>query len=118
MPTKTKKKVTVPPKPKKKAVGGKSLNYHVAIDYIENKYKIDTQNYKGMKFNGKPDDAEYCNFWHWFIDGGDIHNGCFAHLDFESLEDKDTPAWVKEILLLIKKEFSPRGNVITFWVEW
>ena len=109
----------------KKCSKGSVLDYHDAIAYIEEKYKIDTHNYKNKTW-GTGDTTEYCDFWHWFIEYRDIHNGSFQTLHLnESLTDKrgalakyNSPDWVKEILRLLKKEFAPRTSVIDFWAEW
>lgn len=105
-------------KPKKRPQAA-ILHYNEARNYIEAKYKIDVRNYKGRKYTGKPDDAPYCDFWHWMLEkNGDCTNGSVIYMPFEYLNDAATEEWVKEILRLFKKEFGPRKNDLEMWVEW
>lgn len=94
------------------------LNWNECVRYLEHKYKIDIRDYKGRFKGGKHNpDVEYCDFWHWFLDHNDIHNGCYAYLGFDWLDDTKTPDWIKEIITLFKNEFF-EGDDLEFWVEW
>lgn len=87
-------------------------DYHDVISYIEKKYNIQVRNYE-------KEDGVYKDFWHWYLDGSSIHNGCYSNFDLYSfLYDKTgyTPDWVKEILQLIYKEFDEEE--MYFWIEW
>lgn len=94
-------------------------------DYINKKYEIDMDDYKGKFKKGRRKDPEYCNFWHWLlsIDDG-IHNGTSTIIPFDRLDPEveqvgePTPEWVLEILTLIRKEFAPKAEELEVWVEW
>jgi hypothetical protein len=90
-------------KPEKKHHHPKCYDYNEMVDYIEQKYGIQTRGYKSEL------DDEYRDFWHWIVDDGDIHNGCYFHLP-EDWRDERYPWWVREIMELIVKEFFP-GNL-------
>jgi hypothetical protein len=63
------------------------------------------------------------DFWGHILDRSEIHNGCFICLSFEDLEDEEIdeewcPYWAKEILAMIKNEFSENGKEIDCYVSW
>ena len=82
------------------------------------------------QYNHAPDGhaarPPYQDFWHIYaeyIDG----NGSYLYLSFEPLyptgdpdddEYPDYPDWAKEILTLIRDEFSPEGKDMKCWVAW
>ena len=88
-------------------------DYHEMIEYIEDKYGIETRSYK--KADGKIED--FRDFWHWVLQSGSIHNGCYAHFQ-EDWDHEDTPDWVREIMRFIVDEFYPNGEDLVFWVDW
>ena len=87
--------------------------------YIEKKYSCDLRDFAG-KFgvHGCSEDVEYQDFWHWIIDGNDIHNGCQFHLRFGDLSAQ--PSWVQQIASYIVAEFPEAGddNGLDLWVSW
>jgi hypothetical protein len=83
-----------PTKHKRKEV----MDYHEMIKFINEKYSIDTRNYKGH------------DYWHWMLDNGfyEVSNGgtdIFELKDILDDEDGDKPEWVLEITKLIYDEF-------------
>lgn len=110
--------------------------YNDLIEYIEEKYNIDTRDYYGMfSDKGRPwlvegEDPPYADFWHWvvqYIEG--MSNGSYVYLPpiWEEVEDdpqcyqKDrnsTPRFVVEILDLLTKEFGEDILNEQLWVEW
>lgn len=104
-------------KPKKKDLG-KAFVWREVRDFIQKKYKVDLDDYKGkFKKNAKPD-TKYCNFWHWMVEDSDIHNGCFTWLGWDWLDSDETEPWIKEILTMIMKEFAPKDDDLKLWVDW
>lgn len=96
-----------------------AFDYHEVMKYIQNKYGFDVRDYKG-KFKGKAFDpnVEYCDFWHWYLDKHEVHNGCYSSLWLGWIDEPKTPDWVKEILVILRDEFSPDGEEIDFWIAW
>lgn len=93
--------------------------YGDVIEYIEGKYAIRTRDMTG-KFRGNSK-APYLDFWRWFIDRYEPHNGSYVwvHVD-EELENPWAAPWVKHPLRLIKDEFGSdfdNGSLL-LWVEW
>lgn len=62
----------------------------------------------------------YCDFWHWFIDRIEIHNGCEAYIDFDKSSLSEDEVWIGEILDLIKVEFGKyaNGEDLSVYVSW
>jgi hypothetical protein len=92
-------------------------DYHDITKYIEEKYKINTRDYKRKFLAKKFTTTEYCDFWHWLIDGTDLHNNSFVNIP---LYYYNAPDWVQEILALYRKEFATTENQVYLrcWVEW
>lgn len=109
-------------KPRRQATG-KALNYREARDYINAKYKVDIDDYAGKWKKGAKADTPFQCFWHWFIDKGDIHNGCFAYLGFDWLKKKQLralgqggPDHVQEGVLAQRRRHHLLGGLVTnFW---
>lgn len=94
------------------------LSYNEAIAYIEGKYNIDTRDYYQPYTEDK--DGDYRDFWHWVLDncGDQINNGSYFYLPIAEHYDH-SPAWVREILDHIKKEFPVDANGgIEFYASW
>jgi hypothetical protein len=98
-------------KPTKKSIHGPCYDYHEMIDYIEDKYEIQTRGYK------REVDGVYRDFWHWVVDTTSIHNGSYGYFP-EDWEDEYYPEWTQEIMRLIVAEFYPNGEDLNFWVSW
>lgn len=97
-------------------------DYHELIRYIEEKYNYDSRDFDN-KYGGrkdKPKGTRYLDFWHWFSDHGDTHNGCFKYIPFDYIEDTETPDFVRTILKDIQTEFDPEKQLdnLKVWVEW
>lgn len=100
--------------------------YREIIDYIEQKYNVETRDYipkngfsseqlEGRsEFDKKRDQKPHLDFWSWIIDRYDIHNGSF----FTLLYDDDSPDWVREILKMIFDEFETECAEIEMYVSW
>lgn len=103
-------------------------DYIEVISYIEKKYKIKTEGYipkcgfTEEQLNNAPGKTPYLNFWHWVIDGKNIHNGSSFDLiildeDDDLDEDEEyRPRWVREILRMIYDEFSEaKMSMLVAW---
>lgn len=101
--------------------------------YLEQKYKFDHRDISGnldkKDYNAElfpdVDRKEYLDFWHYIMDEasyGEMSNGKIdtIYIDdyFEDDEDNKTPNWVRTIFKLIKKEFCPNDDLITFEFVW
>ena len=99
-------------KPISKQQFKKAYDYNEVIHYIEDKYEIKTRDYQKY-YKGdmsgddcpKPCGEPYLDFWHWFIEGRDVHDGSTISMNILDELEQDNPKWVKEILTLIQKEF-------------
>lgn len=103
--------------------------YREVIDYIEQKYNIQTRGYTpkdgftneqledrsdyDKKYNNKPD----LDFWYWIINNNEINNGCLFTLYYDP-DDEYVPDWVKEILEIIFDEFEPEYDEMEMYVSW
>jgi len=66
----------------------------------------------------------YLDFWHWLLehDFAEMHNGSFQYLWSSSLEDPETPEWVrtilKDIFETVKGHPACDKDGINFYVSW
>lgn len=112
-------------KPEKKYPVKPMYDYHEVIDYIEEKYNINTRDY-GKKFTKDGNmDNEYLDFWHWLVEhDGSISNGSTSMICIDSILNNEgygepEPDWIKEICKMIKDEdFTDEEGFFYFWVEW
>lgn len=88
-------------------------DYHECENYINKKYKIDIRNLANTKFNGKPDDPAYVDFWHSICDFA--HNGGTVCLPEPEFMEGAHPLIVKTAELF-EKEF-PDADY-SYWVSW
>jgi hypothetical protein len=101
-----------------------SWDYDEVINYVEQKYGFDANDY-GNRFGSTKvnEDAPYLDFWHWIIDRCQINNGVITELPIkEWLEEKcddsdwDIKPWIKEILQYIYDEFGEdEMNMYFYW---
>jgi len=138
-----KKSKPVKEKPKKK-VSEPYFDYHEVIDWIEDKYKINTRGYtpkcgfteaqiEERKRYGS-DRQPYLNFWHYISEDSDIHNGSYFYMnllgdhykgkkngdgDWDG-DDEYRPRWVREIQKMIYEEFKDDLDCgeMKCWVSW
>lgn len=113
------KKIRGIKKPKKQSIGGRVYKWKEIEKFINDKYQIDLRDVKGKYKKDAPINMPYCDLWNWLNRYDSAHNGSFLHLFFDEwIKDEKTEPWVKDILRLLKKEFSPKSDVIRVWVEW
>lgn len=131
------------PKPKVK-VSEPHFDYHEVIDYIEDKYKISVRGYTPKKPLSEERKAAiikhygtgstYLDFWHYILDGSEIHNGSYFYMNLlgdhqEGKADDDgdwdgdddyRPSWVREIQKMIYDEFKDdlEYGEMRCWVAW
>lgn len=114
-------------KPEKKT--SSYWTYREVINYIEQKYNIQTRGYSpkngftskqledrtdyDKKHNLKP----YLDFYHWVIDNYEVNNRCLFTLWYDP-DDEHVPEWVKEILKMIFDEFEPERAEMEMYVSW
>jgi hypothetical protein len=66
----------------------------------------------------------YQDFWHWLLDNDfcELHRGGFNYLSFWSIDDDETPEWVKRVLELIKDAVKDNpaydGESLNCYVDW
>ena len=101
-------------------------DYHECEKYIANKLGIkDLRDCLG-KFQGHlhDDTVEYRDFWHYIIEHGGIHNGCYFTMFIEETDEmEDKWLWVKPIIEAFIEEFGDEDDdgvkcEAEFWVEW
>lgn len=104
-------------KPKKKS--GKSYwDFHEVTNYLEQLHGKDFRDYAGKWCAKGNEEKPYLDFWHWIIDGGDIHNGCFFYMpDRECLNDPEVEDWKKEIVKYYV-DFLGDDYDEEMWVDW
>ncbi len=109
-------------KPTKQIVKPPMIDYHKMIHFIEKKYNIQVRDYHEHYDKSKPDWREYMDFWHWLVGMTEVSNGSDIYLSIDEwLEDEDISPWIKEILNLIKTEFSEdldNYGGMEVWVSW
>ena len=90
------------------------FDYHECAEYIEKKLGYNLRDTLG-KFAKSPydDSIEYRDFWHFFYDTQNIHNGCYVVIGSDWLETANE--WQKEIINAFIEEF---GDTQYYWVEW
>lgn len=110
--TKKSKAKTKSKKPVKKLPYEKLYFYHECKDYIEKKYKVDTDNR-----NGGYDDS----VWLWIVDNHDLQeDGCIIHLPHpDSPEILDVSDNLRELFKLFWKEFGSRkADHVEYWADY
>jgi len=61
----------------------------------------------------------YQDFWHWVIEDCDISNGSSMFMNYSrNMKDDKTPAFVKEILEMIRDEGFFEDDMFIAWVAW
>lgn len=104
-------------KPKKQTVTEEFWDYSEVKNYINQKYKVDIDNFAGTRYTGKDDDPPYQCFWHWVTDSQDVHNGCYIYLNVgEIIETEEEEEWVKKIMQMFLDEFGEEE--MRCWVSW
>jgi hypothetical protein len=91
--------------------------YREVIKYIEDKYEIDTRDYKPLKNRSR---MKMRDFWHWMMDVNyNVSNGCPIEIpeEWEEMDLESCPQWAREIIALIIKEF-PDIIEVGMWASW
>ena len=113
--------------------------YNNIIQYIEEKYGIDSRDYygsfnkkKAQPWTGEPTKDSrppYADFWHWVLEhNSECSNGSYiwfpGPLPFGEIKDDPkcytkghTPKFVMEIMKMIKDEFGDLTRE-RLWVSW
>lgn len=103
-------------KPVAKQRPGDFFDWFECVKWIEQKYNCDIRDYAG-RYKGNPfhDEKPYQDFWHFIIDGTEIHNGCEYYMEPLELKEYADEDWQKEICQMFYDEF---GEDLSFWIEW
>jgi hypothetical protein len=107
----------------------KCIDYHEAIQFIEQKHGIQTRDYARRHDNNYK--APYLDFWHWLLRNGVDEERVKGHhsilLD-ELIESADVKEnvwqgenWVVKILNILKEEFQEdidEEGYLNIWIDW
>ncbi len=100
------------------------LNGNFPMDSEEMRLRIKINEEYRKAPDGEAAEPEYQDFWHLYRDQI-AGNGSYLWIGFEPLDEEynpnnkySYPEWAKEILKLIKDEFSPDGEDMKCWIEW
>lgn len=85
--------------------------YDIRFKEIHDQYK------RFKNWCDKNPEPPYLDFWHWYIENHEIHNGCYSNFNLKYyLNNSSTPEWIREITQLIYNEF--QKEKMKFWIEW
>lgn len=110
-------KVKAGVKKPKKLKRESTYDWHDIDDFIQKKYGKDVRDWAGKySKKNKVQEVEYQDFWHHLCDRHEIHNGVTITIwPEDALDDKELPAWQREIYEILLKEFGSEIEALCAW---